>query len=441
VSNSRGCEEAERRLRRALSVIRPRTACLQTILATLAIAGVLSPVASAALQPKGDVVFILDESGSMGDEIADIRADISSIASQASDRLDVRYALVSFGGGVPGMPANDPFTRTDFTNTAGLKAALQHSGAFPGNGGGYEMGLDATTYAMTNVTGFRDDAASCGILLSDEPPSFRVDEPTDLREATAALAARDATWFGVVERTDPVVRRTYGPAPGSLAAATGGGTVAIGDFRRHPSSVLTEMLDHCARVAEQSHPAGGATGQGSPTVDGAECTIRGTSGRDVLTGTNGRDVICGFGGNDVIRARGGDDIVRGGAGNDRISGGAGDDIIDGGGGNDVLRGQSGADRLSGRAGDDALWGGAGNDAVRGQRGADRLSGGAGKDVHRGGSGRDLLVAADGRRDTVDGGSGADVGVVDRRLDRLHSIQRAVRRVRHSRRATFSRSRP
>ena len=226
--------------------------CVRMLLSATAIAATLSPVgAAAATLPKGDVVVILDESGSMGDEIANIRENISSMVAQTSERIDARYALVGFGGGVPGVPPNEPFTLTDFTTASGMTAALQHSGAFAGNGGGYEMGLDATTYAMTKVTGYRDDAATCAIVISDEPPSFRLDEASDLRSATDALAAHRARWFGVVATADPIVRRTYGPGIGSLAATTGGATVPIGEFRRHPMSVLTAMLAPCARAAQQ----------------------------------------------------------------------------------------------------------------------------------------------------------------------------------------------
>ena len=359
-----------------------------------AMAGALPSVASAAAElPRGDVVFVLDESGSMGDEIADVREEVSLIAAEASAQIDVRFGLVGFGGGTPGVPPNEPFIRSDFTTAVGLRAALQHSGAFAGNGGGKEMGLDATTYAMTKLTGFRADAAACAVVITDEPPSFRIDEASDLRTATASLRDRSASWFGVADTDSAIVRRTYGPEPGSLAALTGGATFALKAFRRDSTSVLTAILSRCVRAIQQR-----AT---------MRCTIRGTSGPDVLWGTAGRDVICGFAGNDIIRAGGGADTVKGGAGND------------------VLRGQRGSDRLLGGTGNDRLYGSRGKDVLRGQRGRDRLDGNAGNDFLSGGFGRDRLAAADGQRDTASGGPGADVGVVDRRLDRLRSIERTV----------------
>ena len=376
---------------------RSRTAWLCVLIAAVALTLVRTASAMAALS-KGDVVVVLDESGSLAEEIADVRANITLIAAQAAGRIDAQFALVGFGGASPGVPVNEPFTRTDFTTATGLNAAAKRSGAFPGNGGGVEMGLDATTYAMTRVAGFRDDAAACVILVSDESPSFRTDEASDLGRAIAALEDRGASWFGVVQTADATVRRTYGPDPGSLAAVSGGGTFAIGAFRRDPSSVLAAVVSKCARTVQ---------------VVNARCTIRGTKGRDVLRGTRERDVICGLGGNDVIRGAGGGDVLRGGAGDD------------------VVRGDKGADHLIGGRGDDRLAGGDGKDVVRGGRGRDRLSGGFGRDRLSGGFGRDRLWAADSWRDRLDGGAGSDIGVIDRRLDRLRAIERTMIKPRHS----------
>jgi hypothetical protein len=80
------------------------------------------------------------------------------------------------------------------------------------------------------------------------------------------------------------------------------------------------------------------------------CTIKGTSGNDILRGTPGRDVICGLGGNDILRGLGGNDILRGGPGNDILYGGKGRDVLVGGPGRDILRGEGGNDRLDARDG-------------------------------------------------------------------------------------------
>jgi Ca2+-binding RTX toxin-like protein len=71
------------------------------------------------------------------------------------------------------------------------------------------------------------------------------------------------------------------------------------------------------------------------------CTIKGTSGNNVLRGTSKADVICGFGGNDVISGAGGDDVIIGGPGNDKIDGGAGFDLLYGDAGNDTFAAKDG----------------------------------------------------------------------------------------------------
>jgi Ca2+-binding RTX toxin-like protein len=87
----------------------------------------------------------------------------------------------------------------------------------------------------------------------------------------------------------------------------------------------------------------------------SRCTIRGTSGNDVLVGTPGADTICGFGGNDRIDGRGGPDVLLGGDGNDTLTGGSGSDLVFGGRGNDVLRGRDGLrDVLDGGPGRDSI---------------------------------------------------------------------------------------
>ena len=82
------------------------------------------------------------------------------------------------------------------------------------------------------------------------------------------------------------------------------------------------------------------------------CTIRGTSGNDIIRATRGNDVICAGDGNDIVYGGGGNDTLRGGSGNDIIRGGEGDARISGGSGNDILYGDGGSDRLHGEEGRD-----------------------------------------------------------------------------------------
>ena len=100
-------------------------------------------------------------------------------------------------------------------------------------------------------------------------------------------------------------------------------------------------------------------------------------------------------------------LVDGGAGGDSISAAhlSKPAVLIGGDGNDTLFGGDRADSLSGGPGSDLLYGGSDDDTLNGGTGRDRLYGGSGDDV---------LVAEDGEFDYVNGGSGHDSAIADRR---------------------------
>lgn len=95
-----------------------------------------------------------------------------------------------------------------------------------------------------------------------------------------------------------------------------------------------------------------------------------------------------------------------------IVGTAKGDYLAGGGHDDVIIGLAGNDTLVGGAGDDVLDGGSGNDVITGGAGADRIYGGPGSD---------WIDAADGERDIVDCGPGADHAIVDS-VDVVHNCE-------------------
>jgi Ca2+-binding RTX toxin-like protein len=108
---------------------------------------------------------------------------------------------------------------------------------------------------------------------------------------------------------------------------------------------------------------------------------------------------------------------RGTAGNDNLVGSPLGDRLVGLGGDDTLSGRTGRDCLSGGAGADDLFGG---------RAGDRLNGGAGHNTYAGGAGGDVILAANGRSETVKCGSGRDRAVVDR-SDTVTGCERVRRR--------------
>lgn len=70
-------------------------------------------------------------------------------------------------------------------------------------------------------------------------------------------------------------------------------------------------------------------------------TMRGGSGRDMLTGGGGADKLIGADSADRLSGRGGDDLLFGGPGDDVLFGGSGDDVLRGGPGDDSLTGGTG----------------------------------------------------------------------------------------------------
>jgi hypothetical protein len=106
---------------------------------------------------------------------------------------------------------------------------------------------------------------------------------------------------------------------------------------------------------------------------------------------------------------------------------SGPHVVNGTAGADHLNGTAKADVLNGRAGNDTLNGRAGNDTLNGGPGNDKLTGGPGKDKLNGGAGNDAIYARDGRKDTVDCGTGIDGVIADKadavakNCERVHRI--------------------
>jgi plastocyanin len=157
-----------------------------------------------------------------------------------------------------------------------------------------------------------------------------------------------------------------------------GGAPASGrDTWKTPDNLAPGTYTYFCRI----HPfmRGSFRVQPPSSCAGAQPTIIGTDGPDVIRGTKGRDVIVGLGGNDKIIGLSGKDSICGGPGNDTIIGGSGSDTLFGATGRDKLMGGPGTDKLMGGPGKDRLIGGLGKDRLIGGPGQDRLIGVSGKD--------------------------------------------------------------
>ncbi|HTE63758.1 MAG TPA: hypothetical protein VK631_25595, partial [Solirubrobacteraceae bacterium] len=182
---------------------------------------------------------------------------------------------------------------------------------------------------------------------------------------------------------------------------------------RVDADIADIVADDCEQVTRPVVGPGGGLVVGPVAPDSGPqpgpcgLDVLGTATADRLAGDGGRNRIFGLVGDDDLRGGGGADCLYGGQGKDRVAGQAGADVVAGGAGDDRLAGHGGRDRLSGGAGDDVL----------------RVGGG--RNVAEGGGGDDVVVSANGRRDVIRCGPGADRVRADR-VDRLRGCEKVRR---------------
>lgn len=232
-------------------------------------------------------------------------------------------------------------------------------------------------------------------------------------------------------------------------------TLRFGD-RNGPDGVNVTMTDN--EDGTYTFPGDGGDGtfveiealeltDQADTFDGtlatAGSTVDAGAGDDVLTGSTGADNLDGDAGDDtfVLNDSFGDDTIVGGE-----TGETNGDVIDGsaltenvtvdfsgpeagtitgttdeanfseiegietGSGDDTVLGDSGNDVVTTNDGNDVVFGGAGDDTFDTGADDDSLTGGTGSDSLSAGAGDDIVIFSEG--DTVDGGSGSDVIVLE-----------------------------
>jgi len=213
----------------------------------LALAALLaSGVAQAAI--LADVVWVIDTSGSMGGDIAEVKARILEFDTvMISNGIDARYAAVRFGG-----PASLIQDVTDFATFTAAGSPFSLLGA---TGGGTEDGSAAIQVALGAT--FRASTVRNIILVTDEND--------DVFSNRAALAA-DLLATGPDELIN-VIRNPGDDDLGyyaALALANGGLAFDILAFRADPAAFFTNFTT--TKVAEIIEEGGGGTVPGPATL-------------------------------------------------------------------------------------------------------------------------------------------------------------------------------
>jgi Ca2+-binding RTX toxin-like protein len=236
--------------------------------------------------------------------------------------------------------------------------------------------------------------------------------------------------------------------------------------------VLVGDLNDFASVADVPpqtccEPPFVAGGDGDDVILGSdgEDDFFGGAGDDILWGGPALHGVCVLCGANSLGGGPGNDVLLGGPDFDLLSGNEGGDVLSGGAGRDTVRyvsaqgvhvtldgrpgdgepgendnvlrdveniwgteaddwlvGSGYANKIEGWGGHDMLVGHGGNDRLVGLGGRDILRAGHGRDHVYGGRGSDTLRTRDGEHDRGSGGPGDDRGRVDRRRDRIRSLE-------------------
>jgi Mg-chelatase subunit ChlD len=161
----------------------------------------------AAQRPRLDLVFLVDATGSMGDEIAKLKTSMRAMSQQISQlpgQPDICYGLVAY------RDRGDAFiTRThDFTDDLGafqqMLARVQ-----AGGGGDTPEALNEALHEVVHGLSWRADAARLVVLVADAPPHLDYGGPQYDVDMQAALAKGIKLFAVGASGLDPVGEYIY----------------------------------------------------------------------------------------------------------------------------------------------------------------------------------------------------------------------------------------
>jgi len=195
-----------------------------------------------------DVVFLVDESGSMDDVQQNVRDNIPFIFSELNKQTNgnFRAGIVGFGAAAnSGMPLRRQRLTVDqglFTSAANALTAS----------GGFEPGLRAITDTATNalklgpVSSFPGPKGFCAIIFTDEDSDVPSGSSATAERTAASTAMASSALFSIINRSDGLSAEDYGTrADGGFAEKT----YDINSFNEATAnSVISDIIDICVRV-------------------------------------------------------------------------------------------------------------------------------------------------------------------------------------------------
>jgi Mg-chelatase subunit ChlD len=196
------------------------------VVAALALSGLLvSSVAQAVI--IADVVWVIDTSGSMGNDIAQVKARILEFdTAMINNGIDARYAAVRFGGAASLIQ--------DITDFATFAAPLSPFSQLIANGGGTEDGSAAIQVALG--ASFRANTVRNIILITDEDDDVSGNRAA-LDSDLAATAANEL--INIIRNPSDDGGGYYA----NLAVTNGGNVFDILAFRNDPGPFFTNFTN------------------------------------------------------------------------------------------------------------------------------------------------------------------------------------------------------
>jgi len=215
-----------------------------TLLAGAAL--LLSSVAPLQAATTADVLFVVDESGSMSGEHGWISNMVTSLdnALGLAGVTNNQYALVGFGGRAPHLAGHThDVNGTDFGTAAQLATA---TGSLVLNGG-TEDGYSGITHALTNYK-FRPGAAVNVILVTDEDRDT-IDSSLTFASVLKLLKGQNALLNAVVNSTfgtaqdNNALGIAKSPTQGYYADGAGGYNIGAGGALIGSGSTIKDYVD------------------------------------------------------------------------------------------------------------------------------------------------------------------------------------------------------
>jgi Mg-chelatase subunit ChlD len=164
-----------------------RAVILFSILFSLVTPAVAAPLTAAERAPRMDVVFLVDTTGSMGDEIAVVKKSLVDMIAEiegGKPRPDVRFGLVVY------RDRGDEYVTRLFDLTDDTDAVIKEVNAIEASGGGDEPESvnEALHVAINDIKWDRDvNAEKTIFLIGDAPPNVYENDYTWQNEIKAAL--------------------------------------------------------------------------------------------------------------------------------------------------------------------------------------------------------------------------------------------------------------